>query len=121
MAEQAANAANAGWVFPSTAKCGHLEQGTGKTQHSAALAKANGETLKANAVSRFPALGSTGHCFDGRLDSPSRREALADTASWHLFCGDCRRDSFLLESKIRRALAALLRRARCNPALVEIE
>ena len=71
-------------------------------------------------VSRFSALGSTGHYFDGRLDSPSRREALAYTASRHLFCGDCRRDSFLLESKIRRAVAALLRRARCNPALVEI-
>ena len=39
----------AGWVFPSAAKCGHLEQGTGKTQHSAAIAKANAETLKTNA------------------------------------------------------------------------
>ncbi len=38
-----------GWVFPSAAKCGHLEQGTGKTQHSAAIAKANAETFKANA------------------------------------------------------------------------
>jgi integrase len=38
-----------GWVFPSMAKCGHLEQGTGKTQHSAAIAKANAETLKMNA------------------------------------------------------------------------
>ena len=38
-----------GWVFPSTAKCGHLEQGTGKTQHSAAIAKVNAETIKANA------------------------------------------------------------------------
>ena len=38
-----------GWVFPSTAKCGHLEQGTGKTQHSAAIAKVNAETVKANA------------------------------------------------------------------------
>jgi integrase len=37
-----------GWVFPSTAKGGHLEQGTGKTQHSAAIAKVNGETVKAN-------------------------------------------------------------------------
>jgi integrase len=37
-----------GWVFPSTAKCGHLEQGTAKTQHSAAIAKANAETLKIN-------------------------------------------------------------------------
>ena len=38
-----------GWVFPSSAKCGHLEQGTGKTQHSAAIAKVNAETIKANA------------------------------------------------------------------------
>jgi len=38
-----------GWVFPSSAKGGHLEQGTAKTQHSAALAKVNVETLKANA------------------------------------------------------------------------
>jgi integrase len=38
-----------GWVFPSTAKCGHLEQGTSKTQHSAAIAKVNAETIKANA------------------------------------------------------------------------
>ena len=30
-------------------KVGHLEQGTGKTQHSAAIAKVNAETLKANA------------------------------------------------------------------------
>src|SRR6516165_3886914 len=37
-----------GWVFPSGARCGHLEQGTGKTQHSAAIAKANAETVKAN-------------------------------------------------------------------------
>ncbi len=35
-----------GWVFPSTAKCGHLEQGTAKTQHSAALAKANAAAIK---------------------------------------------------------------------------
>ena len=39
---------NDGWVFPSTARGGHLEQGTGKTQHSAAIAKANAEILKAN-------------------------------------------------------------------------
>jgi hypothetical protein len=71
-------------------------------------------------VSRVSALGTTGHFFDGRLDSQSRWEALADTASRHLFCGDCRCDSFLLESKIRRTLATLLRFARCNPALVEI-
>jgi integrase len=38
-----------GWVFPSGAKGGHLEQGTGKTQHSAAIAKVNAEALKANA------------------------------------------------------------------------
>jgi integrase len=37
-----------GWVFPTGAKGGHLEQGTAKTQHSAAIAKANAETLKAN-------------------------------------------------------------------------
>ena len=37
-----------GWVFPSTARGGHLEQGTGKTQHSAAIAKVNAETLKEN-------------------------------------------------------------------------
>jgi integrase len=37
-----------GWVFPSAAKCGHLEQGTGKTQHSAAIAKVNAATIKAN-------------------------------------------------------------------------
>src|SRR5690349_14784509 len=36
------------WVFPSTAKGGHLEQGTAKTQHSAAIAKINAETIKAN-------------------------------------------------------------------------
>lgn len=40
---------SAGWVFPSTSKCGHLEQGTGKTQHTAAIAKVNAETIKANA------------------------------------------------------------------------
>ena len=38
-----------GWVFPTTAKGGHLEQGTGKTQHSAAIAKVNAETAKTNA------------------------------------------------------------------------
>ncbi|MGO9650025.1 MAG: tyrosine-type recombinase/integrase [Terriglobales bacterium] len=38
-----------GWVFPSSARYGHLEQGTAKTQHSAAIAKANAETVKANA------------------------------------------------------------------------
>src|SRR5499433_3306834 len=38
-----------GWVFPSGAKGGHLEQGTAKTQHSAAIAKVNAETLKTNA------------------------------------------------------------------------
>jgi integrase len=38
-----------GWVFPSTARDGHLEQGTGKTQHSAAIAKVNAEIVKANA------------------------------------------------------------------------
>jgi integrase len=38
-----------GWVFPSTARDGHLEQGTAKTQHSAAIAKVNAETVKANA------------------------------------------------------------------------
>ena len=37
-----------GWVFPSGARGGHLEQGTGKTQHSAAIAKVNAETAKAN-------------------------------------------------------------------------
>ena len=37
-----------GWVFPSGARDGHLEQGTGKTQHSAAIAKVNAETTKAN-------------------------------------------------------------------------
>jgi hypothetical protein len=36
-------------VFPSGAQGGHLEQGTGKTQHSAAIAKINSETVKANA------------------------------------------------------------------------
>lgn len=36
-------------MFPSGAKGGHLEQGTGKTQHSAAIAKINSETMKANA------------------------------------------------------------------------
>jgi integrase len=38
-----------GWVFPSTARDGHLEQGTAKTQHSAAIAKVNAETVKSNA------------------------------------------------------------------------
>lgn len=47
----------AGWVFPSTAKCGHLEQGTGKTQHTAAIAKVNGEAIKANA--KLEAAGET--------------------------------------------------------------
>src|SRR5437868_78470 len=37
-----------GWVFPSTAMHGHLEQGTGKTQHTAAILKANEETAKKN-------------------------------------------------------------------------
>jgi len=37
-----------GWVFPSTARCGHLEQGTAKTQHAAALAKANAEAVRNN-------------------------------------------------------------------------
>jgi integrase len=38
-----------GWVFPSTARDGHLEQGTSKTQHSAAITKVNAETVKSNA------------------------------------------------------------------------
>jgi integrase len=38
-----------GWVFPTTARGGHLEQGTCKTQHSAAIAKVNESTLKENA------------------------------------------------------------------------
>jgi hypothetical protein len=37
-----------GWVFPTSAKDGHLEQGTGKTQHSAAIANVNAETVKEN-------------------------------------------------------------------------
>ena len=37
--EPAGNSPVEGWVFPSTAKCGHLEQGTGKTQHSAAYSQ----------------------------------------------------------------------------------
>ena len=37
-----------GWVFPSTAKCGHLEQGTAKNQHSAAIEKANAKTVEKN-------------------------------------------------------------------------
>jgi hypothetical protein len=37
------------WVFPSTAKCGHLNQRTETTQHSAAIAKVNAETVKSNA------------------------------------------------------------------------
>jgi len=37
-----------GWVFPSSAREGHLEQGTAKTQHSASIAKVNEKTLKAN-------------------------------------------------------------------------
>jgi integrase len=39
-----------GWVFPSTARDGHLEQGTAKTQHAAAIAKVNAELVKANAT-----------------------------------------------------------------------
>src|SRR5215469_13967082 len=35
-----------GWVFPTGARQGHLEQGTGKTQHSAAIDKVNAETAK---------------------------------------------------------------------------
>jgi integrase len=35
-----------GWVFPSGAICGHLEQGTGKTQHSDAIAVVNAEAVK---------------------------------------------------------------------------
>jgi integrase len=38
-----------GWVFPTGAKEGHLEQGTAKTQHSAAIAQVNAETKKTNA------------------------------------------------------------------------
>jgi integrase len=38
----------AGWVFPSGARCGHLEQGTAKTQHSAAITKVNAEALMRN-------------------------------------------------------------------------
>ena len=37
-----------GWVFPTGVRQGHLEQGTGKTQHSAEIAKANAETIKSN-------------------------------------------------------------------------
>ena len=37
-----------GWVFPTTARGGHLEQGTAKTQHSGAIAKVNAATAKAN-------------------------------------------------------------------------
>jgi integrase len=36
------------WVFPSGAKCGHLEEGTAKTQHSSAIGAVNIETTKAN-------------------------------------------------------------------------
>ena len=35
-------------MFPSGAKCGHLEQGTAKTQHSAAIAKVNEKVVKEN-------------------------------------------------------------------------
>src|SRR5262249_72187 len=45
-------------------------------------------------VSRFSALGSTGHYFDGRLDSSSRRGALGGTASRPFFLGGCRGGSF---------------------------
>lgn len=38
-----------GWVFPTNARGGHLEQGTGKTQHSAAIEKVNAQTIKMNA------------------------------------------------------------------------
>jgi hypothetical protein len=59
-----------GWVFPSTARYGHLEQNTAKTQHSSAIAKVNAETVKANAklearskkplpLPRFPLLSPT--------------------------------------------------------------
>jgi len=37
-----------GWVFPTTAQQGHLEQGTAKTQHSAAIAKVNEKTVQTN-------------------------------------------------------------------------
>lgn len=37
-----------GWVFPSGSVCGHLEQGTGKTQHTRALALINAAILKEN-------------------------------------------------------------------------
>ena len=35
-----------GWVFPTTARFGHLEQNTAKTQHSAVFAKVNAEAIK---------------------------------------------------------------------------
>jgi integrase len=46
---EAQNKPAEGWVFPSTARDGHLEQGTAKTQHSAAIANVNAETVKTNA------------------------------------------------------------------------
>ena len=38
-----------GQVYPTAVKGGHLEQGSGKTQHSAAIAKVSAETIKTNA------------------------------------------------------------------------
>jgi integrase len=35
-----------GWVFPSTAKCGHFDGGSAKNQHRAALGAVNAETDK---------------------------------------------------------------------------
>jgi hypothetical protein len=37
-----------GWVFPTGAKQGHLEQGTAKTQHSAAITQVNAAIAKEN-------------------------------------------------------------------------
>jgi integrase len=45
---QAQNSPSERWVFPTHSRCGHLEQGTAKTQHSAASTKVNAETENRN-------------------------------------------------------------------------
>ena len=46
---------------------------------------------------------SARHYFNGRLDSPPWRQALANVASFHLRCGHLWRDSLLLAGEVRCA------------------
>jgi len=59
---------------------------------------------------------SAGNHFNGRVDPPPGRQALANVASLDLHCGYLRRNSLLLAGEIRRAQSALVRVTRGNLA-----